>query len=410
MEAARRIQVPAIVGTERPQALAGLNPAGHLALDFRDLAGATRSIVDLARRQPLAAVVAADDDGVLLAAEAAAALGLRHHSPEAVASARDKLKMRETLRSAGVTEPGFIALEAGEDPERLASGVRYPCVLKPVSWSASRGVMRANHPGEFVAAFRRLSGLLERLEARPDSTRAVPRILVEDYVAGPELALEGLVDGGRLRTLALFDKPDPLEGPFFEETLYVTPSRHDRVTQLAIRQAAQSVVSALGLAEGPVHAEFRIGPRGPVLVEIAPRSIGGLCSRALRFGDGVPLEELILLHALGRECGKLEREPCAAGVMMIPIPHAGTLRRVEGEERALAVPGIEDLRLTIPVGDEVIPLPEGSRYLGFLFARGGRPAQVEHSLRAAHQELRFEIAAADTEHPMTTPTTRMGPW
>jgi biotin carboxylase len=263
-------------------------------------------------------------------------------------------------------------------------------VLKPLTLSASRGVIRANNIDQFMAAFRRIKALLARddVAVTGDGGRF---LLAEAYVPGIELALEGLLIGGELHTLALFDKPDPLEGPFFEETLYVTPSRLPEAVQARIRDASAAGCAALGLCEGPVHAELRFNAEGPWVLEIAARSIGGLCSRTLRFGTGLTLEELILRHALGRPIASLDRERQAAGVMMIPIPRAGRLRAVHGEAEARAVAGIDDVAITAHPEQELVPLPEGFQYLGFIFARGETPAAVEAALRDAHARLSFQI-------------------
>ncbi len=394
LRAAERLGVPVIVGSERAQVLAPETPEGHLTLEFRDPEGSARSIVERASRQPVGAVLAADDDGVELAALAAEALGLTHSPPAAVRAARDKHRMREVLRSAGLPGPRFARLPASLPPEeagrQAAARVGFPCVLKPLALSASRGVVRADDAASCAAAFARVAGLLARPEvaAAGDPARWV---LVEQYLPGAEVALEALLSGGALRELALYDKPDPLEGPFFEETIYVTPSRHQPASRQSAVAAAAAAVDALGLTEGPVHAEMRLEGGRARVIEIAPRSIGGLCSRTLRFADGSSLEELLLRHALDLPVPTFEREAGAAGVMMIPIPRAGILREVRGKEEALRVPGIEDLRLTIPPGGALVPWPEGSRYLGFLFARRPDPAAAEAALREAHRRLAFEI-------------------
>jgi biotin carboxylase len=286
--------------------------------------------------------------------------------------------------------PRFRRIALDEDPFLAARGVAFPCVLKPLTLSASRGVIRANNIDQFMAAFRRIKALLARddVAVTGDGGRF---LLAEAYVPGIELALEGLLIGGELHTLALFDKPDPLEGPFFEETLYVTPSRLPEAVQARIRDASAAGCAALGLCEGPVHAELRFNAEGPWVLEIAARSIGGLCSRTLRFGTGLTLEELILRHALGRPIASLDRERQAAGVMMIPIPRAGRLRAVHGEAEARAVAGIDDVAITAHPEQELVPLPEGFQYLGFIFARGETPAAVEAALRDAHARLSFQI-------------------
>ncbi|MFQ5840590.1 MAG: ATP-grasp domain-containing protein [Candidatus Methylomirabilales bacterium] len=391
LEAARRLGVPVAVGSDRPQVLSQANPGGHLTLNFLAPEEASRAVVEFAKTYPIRAVVAADEDGVILAAMASAALGLPHNPVGAVSAARNKHRMREVLAEGGVPSPRFTRCSVEEDPATVAARVPFPCVLKPLFLSASRGVIRADNPVEFVEAFRRVAGILRGLEVAAQGGNLAQQILVEAFVPGVEVALEGLLSKGTLRVLALFDKPDPLEGPLFEETIYVTPSRLPAPVQEAVTAHTAEAVAALGLQEGPVHAELRVNDAGPWILEIAPRSIGGLCSRTLRFSDGVSLEELILRHALGLDVDSFQREQRAAGVMMIPIPRAGILREVRGQEEAKAVSGIEEIRLTIPLGHEVVPLPEGAKYLGFIFARDQSPEGVEAALREAHRRLAFII-------------------
>jgi biotin carboxylase len=218
------------------------------------------------------------------------------------------------------------------------------------------------------------------------------RVLVEEFIPGPEVALEGLLSRGELHVLALFDKPDPLEGPFFEETLYVTPSRHPAPLQEAVARAVSQGCSALGLVEGPIHAELRLSPEGPRILEIAARSIGGLCGRALRFGVGITLEELILRHALGVRNEPPPREKRAAGVLMLPIRKRGVLEQVRGLDDARQVPLVEDVVVTAHLREEIVPLPEGASYLGFVFARGESPAEVEAALREAGAKIEAVVA------------------
>jgi biotin carboxylase len=288
-----------------------------------------------------------------------------------------------------------------DDPEAEAGRVAYPCVLKPTILAGSRGVIRADDAAAFVAAFRRIAAILAGSDVAALGEGA-DEVLVEDFIPGPEIALEGLLVGGELHVLALFDKPDPLDGPYFEETIYVTPSRLPADTQAVIAAEARWAARALGLTEGPVHAELRLNAEGPWVVELAARTIGGLCSRTLRFGVGLTLEELVIRHALGIELDSLERERQPAGVMMIPIPRGGVLRAVRGREAALAVPGIEDVTISAHVGQELVPLPEGSRYLGFIIARTASSEAVEAALRLAHRRLGFDIepsaAAGPTPH------------
>jgi biotin carboxylase len=396
MEAARRLDVDLVVAAERPNVMAGEFPDHLLTVPFDDPERAARELAEYARRRPIDAVVPVDDETTLVGAAIAARLGLRCNPMGAVAAARNKRLMRERLAKAGVPGPAFTTVSVHEDPAAVARRMTYPCVLKPLVLSASRGVIRADNPAAFVAAFERVRAIL----AEPDVAAlgdGTDQILVEAFVPGVEVALEGLLRAGALSVLALFDKPDPLDGPYFEETIYVTPSRLPTATQRVIADVTAQAARALGLEDGPIHAELRLDARAPadaprpVMLELAARSIGGLCSRTLRFGTGLTLEDLILRRALDLPIASLEREGRAAGVMMIPIPRAGVLEKVEGLDAAEAVPLIEDVTISAHPGETLVPLPEGHRYLGFIFARGDDPAAVERALRAAHARLTFTL-------------------
>ncbi len=386
MEAAKNLGLEVVPGVDVPEALADFWQT-PLGLDFGDLEQATRAIVDYAAQRPLHAIVAVDDGATLLAARAGAALGLPHNSPDAALAARDKYVMRQLLAEAGVPVPKFQRFAASDDPAWVAAQVEYPCVVKPLRLSGSRGVIRANNPDELIAAFNRTRRMLL------DDGNALEEtcLLVERFIPGFEVALEGILTDQKLKVLALFDKPDPLDGPFFEETIYVTPSRLPKATQAAIAHCTEQAALALGLRSGPVHAELRVNEAGSWIVEIAGRSIGGLCSTILQFGVDMCLEELILRQAIGLEIGSLDREDRAVGVMMIPIPGAGMLRGVRGIEQTQAVSGIVGVEITAKLHNPIVPLPEGDSYLGFIFARGDSPAQVEAALREAHRQLTFTI-------------------
>ena len=390
MDAARGLGVRVVAAAERPSTLEDLAPDTLLTLDFADPDAAAARVAEWSRSRPLAAVVGVDDATAVAAAAIAARLGLRASAPAAVSAARDKYQMRQCLAAAGVPVPRFRRVALKDDPLLASRGVAFPCVLKPLTLSASRGVIRANTPDQFIAAVRRIRALLGRDDVSVSGDGA-EFLLAEAYIPGLEVALEGLLMDGRLHLLALFDKPDPLEGPFFEETLFVTPSRLPADVQARIAAVTVSACAALGLREGPVHAELRVNSEGPWILEVAPRSIGGLCSRTLRFGTGMTLEELILRHALGWPIESLERERRPAGVMMIPIPRAGRLRAVGGRDDAAAVPGVEEVAITAHEGQELVPLPEGWQYLGFIFARADAPDAVEAALRGAHARLTFQI-------------------
>ena len=392
LDAARTLGVEIVCASDEPSTFETHAPDNLLTLDFDDPDAAATKVAALAGRRPLAAVVGVDDLTAVAAAAIAERLGLKANGRAAVTAARDKHQMRQCLAAAGVPVPRFRRIALKDDPFLAARGVAFPCVLKPLALSASRGVIRANNVDQFMAAFRRIAALLARedVEATGDAAQF---LLAEQYIAGVEVALEGLLMGGRLHTLALFDKPDPLEGPFFEETLYVTPSRLPAPTQAAVEGVTAAACAALGLTEGPVHAELRVNADGPWVLEVAARSIGGLCSRTLRFGTGMTLEEIILRHALGWPIASLARERRPAGVMMIPIPRAGRLTAVDGVKAAQGVAGIEEVTITAHAGQELVPLPEGWQYLGFIFARAETPAAVEAALRDAHARLSFDIAS-----------------
>jgi biotin carboxylase len=391
LDAAHHLGLAVTVATEREQPLSRLTPGATLDLDFARERATRERVVDFAAEYPIDAVVGVDDDTTVQAAQVARALGLAHNSVESVKAARYKDVMRLALSEADLLSPGFMTVPTTEEPHRLAERVRFPCVLKPLSLAASRGVIRANDAAEFVVAFEQVVSIVAEADLAPDDP-AARQILVEDFIPGREFALEGLLRDGQLTTLALFDKPDPLDGPFFEETIYITPSRLGAHDQAALHEATQRAALALGLRSGPVHAELRLNERGPWIVEVAARSIGGLCSKMLRFGDRLSLEEIILRQAAGLELGSIERERRPSGVMMIPVPAAGRLYEVHGLDAARAVPGIDDIEISIPCGEQVVPLPRATRYLGFIFARGDSPEAVEQSLRDAHRRLEFDIA------------------
>lgn len=389
VSAAKRLGAEVVRGIDVPEGISELWNV-PLALDFARVDAAVQSIVDFASTHPLDAIVAVDDSATVLAARAAEALDLPHNPVRAAEAARDKATMRDLFVKGGVPSPVFRRFSLMEDPSKISRIVNYPCVVKPRDQSGSRGVIRADDPVSFVAAFNRLKRMLLRDQYLPETTD----ILVEDFIPGDEVALEGLLTQGSLHTLALFDKPDPLDGPFFEETIYVTPSRLSPDVQRSIADCAAAAAQSIGLAEGPVHAEMRVNERGPWMLEIAGRSIGGMCSTILEFGTGMSLEEIILRHALSAPIPTFERDGHAAGAMMIPIPRGGILRCVEGVERAQSVPHITGVEISIKPHSAVVPLPEGNSYLGFIFARADDPATVEAALRAAHNELRFDIAPA----------------
>jgi biotin carboxylase len=385
MAAASRLDVEVVVGSEHRPALAGLMDGRHLRLDFEDVAGSTARIVAFAQTHPLAAIVAVDDAGTLLAAAAAEALDLPHNPVDAVEAARDKARMRERFAEAGLLTPRFTTAAIDANPHTIAQTVGYPSVVKPLDLSGSQGVVKVDDVERFPEVFNRVAAIVAACS--PNGVRR--SLLIEEFIPGEEVAVEALLRGGELEVLAIFDKPDPLNGPFFEETIYVTPSRLSQQLQSQIQETTGRAARALGLTDGPIHAELRLNDSGIWMLEVAARSIGGLCSRTLRFESGISLEELILRHAAGLPMPSHERERAAAGVMMLPIRDRGRLRAVEGQGEAKQVPGVDGLVITIPPGEALVPLPEGDRYLGFMFARADSPDAVEAALRHAHAQLRI---------------------
>ncbi|MEO2027421.1 MAG: ATP-grasp domain-containing protein [Fuerstiella sp.] len=406
--AASGLGVDVTVASEQPNALARLNPTALLTLDFNDPQKAVQRVVEFSATHPIDAVVPVDSQVVVVGAAISAALGLRHNSVTSATAAQDKHHMRQQFKLAGVPSPKFTLCSLQEDRAALGHRVDFPCVVKPLSLAASQGVIRADDQGQFIRAVNRLDAILKREHGMPGATEtsgnasassqvglptSSEEFLVEQFVDGPEVALEGMLTRGELSVLALFDKPDPLDGPFFEETIYVTPSRLPTETrgQIQIARCAEQAARALGLTEGPVHAELRLAKDGPTVIEVNARSIGGLCSRTLRFGTGMSLEELIIRCALDGEFEPPERQCQATGVMMIPTACAGRFIEVHGLDEARAVSGVEGVTISAHPGQQLVPLPEGSRYLGFIFAQADSPESVETALRESYARLEFKI-------------------
>jgi len=402
-DAAESLGVQVHFATDRCHKLDDPWSDGAVPLHFENPQDAANEIVQRFASDPPDAILALGDRPTPTAAHAARALGIAGNAPEAVERCRSKLAQREALRAAGLPVPEFFSFALDETVENVVTQIKFPCVVKPVSLAASQGVIRADNEKQFRAAVSRIRELLQSPEIQVTREPGLDPLLIEEYVPGREVAVEGLLDQGNFKILAIFDKPDPLEGPYFEETIYVTPSRLSGAQQSALRDCAAHAVDALGLTYGPVHAEFRINERGPWVLEIAPRPIGGLCSRALHFGpQRISLEELLLRHAFELGGTSVEREPEASGVMMIPVPRSGIFERVEGIEEAARVAGVTEIRITARLKDYVAAWPEGSSYLGFIFARAETPNEAEAALRAAHAKLFFEFSPRlPVEHPIT---------
>jgi len=365
-----------------------------IPIRFHDEAASLRSILDAIGSAAPDGVIAVGDRPVTIAARVNEAFGLRGNPTAAALASRNKLESRRLLAANGLHVPAFRAVSASENPAAISMSVRYPVVLKPVAMSGSRGVIRADNTCDFVNAFNRIRRLFEQSDVRAERDAAHATLLIESFIPGREYALEGVLRDGQLQSFAIFDKPDPLDGPFFEETIYVAPSRQPEDVQSQIVATVAAGATAIGLRDGPLHAECRVNDRGVYILEIAARPIGGLCSKALRFVSGredASLEEVLLRHALGEDVSRFSREGAASGVMMIPIPRGGVYKGVEGEREARRVPDIVDVKITAKPDARVTPLPEGKSYLGFIFAHATTPLAVEEALRAAHAQLRFII-------------------
>jgi biotin carboxylase len=397
LEAASELGVTVIAGSNAASALAPIMGERYIELDLEDPLGAAEAIVNLDRSTPLDAVVGVDDQGLLTAALASERLGLATNPPAAIAATRNKSELRALLSRSEVQQPRFEVLPrdastVAADVAAAARRVGYPVVVKPSNQAASRGVIRADNDEEARQAGSRIDAMLQ---ADGDGDAV---LLVESFIPGGEIAIEAILTKGRLSVLAYFDKPDPLDGPFFEETIYVTPSRVDPRVLTASARLVEQACLAIGLVDGPVHGEVRLSPDPstqfgvvPVLIEVAARTIGGRCAQTLSFSRGRSLEAIVLEHALGRSTQSVHRTLGASGVMMLPIPRSGRLVDVRHRERALATPGVTGLEISIAPGREIRALPEGNRYLGFLFARGRMPADVERALRLGHAELEIVI-------------------
>jgi phosphoribosylaminoimidazole carboxylase (NCAIR synthetase) len=394
-EAAQKLGVQLVFASDRCDQLDDPWADDAIPVRFWDEAHSVNTIVAACATAPIHGVIAVGDRPTVLAARVAQALGLAGNPPDAVRASRDKLASRRAFTRAGLPTPEFVDVSIADDPVALAARCTFPAVIKPLALSGSRGVMRVDRTSDFVSAFERLARLMNSPDILNERDEIHGRALIESYIPGHEFAIEGAMTEGVFKSFVIFDKPEPLVGPFFEETIYVTPSGASPVVQQALLDHVATAARALGLHHGPIHAECRVNTTGVYVLEVAPRPIGGLCARALRFHDmswaPVTLEEVLLLHSIGEDISTFTPSTEASGVMMIPIPRRGVYRGVRGVDKAVAIPGIDDVRITAKADELLLPLPEGRSYLGFIFARGKDPGAVEQSLREAHAALTFEI-------------------
>jgi hypothetical protein len=414
-DAARGIGAELAFATDRCHLIENPWQDAAIPIRFYDEDASVAAILEAAAAHPLDGLIVVGDRPTVIGARVAERLGLPWHPVAGAEAARHKQLTRERLRDAGLPVPWFVSVALGSQlsafggaPAPSLQSLSYPCVVKPVALSGSRGVMRADDSDGLAAAFERLRALMQQPEVRAERNDAHAIALIEGFIPGREYALEGVMHHGALQVLAIFDKPDPLDGPFFEETIYLTPSAALDDTQRAMVDGVTRAVRALGLQHGPIHAECRVHGDRVYILEVAARPIGGLCARALRFQPSgtsdqrstMSLEELLLRHALGEDPAPYHREDSASGVMMIPIPKRGTLRSVDGVDEARAVDGIDEIHVTAKPDQLLVPLPEGASYLGFIFARAATPSLVEQALRLAHARLVFTI---DPELPVLAP-------
>jgi len=395
LSAARELGMECLVVSQGEHALVSQLDQG-MHVDFSDADQALHKIRERLQHTPVEGVIGTDDTTIEIAAQLAAGLGLRHNTPAAARLSRRKDLARQQQQQAGLPVPDYLLINRQLPLQTQIKPIHFPCVAKPLSLSGSRGVIRANNLSELQLALTRIGKILDHEGLADEYERQ--HILVESFLYGPELAFEGLLSDGELRPLALFDKPDPLQGPFFEETYYVTPSRHPPELLEKVCQLVAQACQAYGLREGPVHAECRLADGDAWLLELAARTIGGQCARLIQFATGQSLESLILAHAAGASPDVAEISG-AAGVLMIPTQQSGILRRVEGIGKALRVKGIVDLEISVRQGYELIALPEGSSYLGFIFARADTPLQAEQALRSAFACLNVVTAPVLATQP-----------
>jgi biotin carboxylase len=392
-DAARRLDIDLVFATDRCHQLDDPWRDRAIAVRFHQPEASVDRIVAALRHAPVHGLVVVGDRPAVLAARVSERLGLPGNPQHAAMACANKYETRLRFQRAGLAVPWFFTTPLVVDEAALAMDgrVSYPCVVKPLGLSGSRGVIRVDSPHEFQHAFARVRALLRRIDVRAARSGLDDELLVEGFIPGAEYAIEGVMTEGRFQAFAIFDKPDPLDGPFFEETVYVTPSALSGLSQVTVLRTVESAALALGLWHGPVHAECRINADGIVMLEIAPRPIGGLCSKVLRFAGGQTLEQVLLHHAVGDDISGNLREASASAVMMIPIPARGVFKKVDGADLAQRVPGVEEVLITAKPDQLLEPLPEAGSYLGFIFARAATAAQAERAVRDAHRPLRFMI-------------------
>ncbi|MBS1256004.1 MAG: Alanine--anticapsin ligase [Deltaproteobacteria bacterium] len=394
MNAADKLDLKILVVTDNSQVFSDQFPDNIITMNFDHWTEKLDEISEWSDRFNLMAVIGVDEESILLAAIFSQYLGIEHNSIESVMRTKNKLLMRFELKKARMNCPWFRSFSIEKLPDDIIEEINFPCVIKPTFLSASQGVLRVNNEQEFKEGFQILTDLLSQKKIKKRGGEEANYIMVEEYIPGNEVSIEGIVSQGKLKILAIFDKPEPLEGPTFEETIFVTPTTLSGSMQSSLYETAQQAMETLGIVKGPVHIEVRINSNGNYILECASRSIGGMCSKILEFQGGMSLEELILRSSLGRNIEKSNLSDTAKGVMMMPIKNSGKLKEMRGVEEAISVDGITDLQITIKPGEMLDPLPKGDRYLGFLFAEGKNQEMVIKDLKNAWSKI--EVVTEDT--------------
>ena len=391
MNAIRKLDLKVLVISDKSQVFSGKYPDNLIIINFNHWKDKSVEISKWAKNNGLKAVIGVDEESIVLAANLSNFLNVDHNSIESVLLTKNKYLMRTELKKTGLCSPWFKIFSIYESSNKIINEISFPCVIKPTFLSGSRGVMRVNTKKELSEGIKTLNELLSLDELRKRAGKQSDYIMIEEYIPGKEVAIEGIVSEGKLTMLAIFDKPELLEGPTFEETIIVTPSVLTKKIQYSLLETLQVVVKALGIVKGPVHAEARINRNGNYILECASRSIGGLCSKVLEFQGGISLEELILRSYLGRNIEKSKLIGNARGVMMMPTEKKGILKEIGGVKDALVVNGVTDLQITVKPGEKLQPLPKGDRYLGFIFAEGNNQEFVINALKNAWSKIEIVL-------------------
>lgn len=383
IKAAKNLSLDVTIASQGKHSLV-TEVADGLHVNFDDTESALKEIIKENNKKPFAGILGSDDQTVELAAQAAKVLHLPHNPPEAAQYSHRKDLARAKLTLADRNVPFHCLLNLTKPIKNQIIDLPLPCVVKPLNMSASRGVIRVDNTEQLKVACERLRPIL----ADSPNIFEQTHILIEAYIDGIEIAYEGYLQNKKLNTITIFDKPDQLTGPYFAETIYVTPSSLDNDLQLAIKMEIEKSCKAYGLVTGSIHAECRIDKNNKVwILEIASRTIGGDCARILD-NNNYSLEEMAILLSIGKNI-TIKKSKKARAVMMIPIKQKGLLKRVEGLSLANKVKHIDSIDIIINQGHELIPLPEGNQYLGYIFSSADTSEKATEAIRMAYDILTF---------------------